>query len=255
MTKNNFLKNKIKAESGDPSAQRELADYFFSKNQCKNGLKWILKLSENKRATFRERAWAFQALGWMYENGEGVHKNQKRARLAYRVSNAYLLNLAKKGDVIAQRHLAENYAAGRGEKRNLKSSFIWSLKAAKLGDVESQYDVGLNYDQGFGVKKNEHLAFVWYLKAAKKGYPAAQCNIGYMFGNGQGTKQNGKKAIYWTCKAAAKKDDQALYNLGLAYEEGNYVRKDYRKAQLLIQKSANSGHRKAQMWIKRQKIK
>jgi TPR repeat protein len=92
----------------------------------------------------------------MYEKGEGVEKDAKKAMEWYQVA-------AEGGDVQAQACLAESLEKQRGllgkaeEEQSTKDereAFAWRLKAARKGNAEAQFHVGRMLAEGKGTTKD-----------------------------------------------------------------------------------------------------
>ena len=121
------------------------------------------------------------------------------------------LELAKKGDSVAQFNLAWIYANGEGVPENDALAVNWYRKAANQGYANAQSNLVLMYDNGEGVPENDALAVKWYRKAADQGDVNAQFNLGLMYANGEGVPENDAVAVKWFRKAA----DQGYPSPGL----------------------------------------
>lgn len=80
-----------------------------------------------------------------------------------------VVHLAKKGDAIAQYHLATEL-----KDKNPKEAFKWMHKSALKGYLPAQYSFALMFHYGIGVRKNFDLARLWFKRASKKGDHKAQ---------------------------------------------------------------------------------
>lgn len=85
------------AEQGDAAAQKKLGDYYFSKCDKENGLKWVRKSAEAGNAE------AQSSLGYRYEKGSGVTEDAAEARKWYRMA-------AEQGHGTAQYNLCKSFA-------------------------------------------------------------------------------------------------------------------------------------------------
>ncbi len=141
---------------------------------------------------------AQNALGVLYENGWGVHKdvrtafewyvlaaNQGSAMAQFNLAGMYIegkgvdLNLqeafrlyrlsAEQGVAGAQRYLGYFYATGKGVAEDQKEAVRWYQLAADQDDAEAQYRLGLQYHQGKGVPRNLEQATIWYRRAINRG--------------------------------------------------------------------------------------
>jgi hypothetical protein len=113
------------------------------------------------------------------------------------------LPLARAGNVVAQYHLGEMYAFGRGVPQDYAEAAKWWRPAAEKGDADSQYNLGVLYDRGWGVSPDYAQAATWYRRAAEQGYTLAQFSLGLMYALGQGVPQDYVRAYMWTSLAAA----------------------------------------------------
>ena len=100
-------------------------------------------------------------LGRMYEEGEGVSKDEAAAVKWYRQA-------AEAGHPVSQRRLAGAYALGRGVAKDEKLGLYWIQQAAKNGDTRAQKQLAFGYQMGIGgLPKDEKLAREWRERAAK----------------------------------------------------------------------------------------
>ncbi len=138
-------------------------------------------------------------LGWLYENGLGVGKDNDRAKVWYQKA-------ADQGNLGAQSGLqrlqsqqnpsertassspspittpqeqgltpaeenerGDRYFYGRGVDQDYVKAMEWYRKAADQGLADGQYNVGVLYENGWGVTKDIDQAKVWYQKSADQG--------------------------------------------------------------------------------------
>ena len=81
--------------------------------------------------------------------------------------------------------------------------------AAKRGDAAAQFRYAEMLRDGRGVKKDVLESAVWTRKAADGGHAAAQCQMGLFYMNGIGVDRDEDKAVEWLKKAAAQNNAQA----------------------------------------------
>jgi hypothetical protein len=155
----------------------------------------------------------------MYENGEGVPKDETEAVKRYRKA-------ADQGYAVAQFNLGRMYSAGWGVPKNEPEAVRWYRKAADQGDAPAQFNLGVMYVKGQGVPKDEAVAVQWYRKAADQGLARAQHNLGLMYAYGQGVPKDEREAARWYRKAADQGRVEAQFNLGVMYANGEGVPKD-----------------------------
>jgi len=131
---------------------------------------------------------ALYQLGYIYENGQGVSVDLKKARVYYKKA-------VEAGNKDARLALGlmqelESEKSGRksthstkvkvGRVKNIlgdldKDAINELIAEAKTGDAEAEYQLGAAYDSGYGVKRDSRKALKWYKRSAKHGYkPAIQ---------------------------------------------------------------------------------
>ncbi|KAF9973448.1 hypothetical protein BGZ73_003313 [Actinomortierella ambigua] len=102
-------------------------------------------------------------LGWIFGQGQGVHKSDKDSLWWYRQS-------AENGHVAAQFRLGKIYAQGHGmDASDVAKATMWYKKAADGGSAEAQLTLAEMYADGNGVKQDTVEAARWYRMAAYKG--------------------------------------------------------------------------------------
>ncbi|MGI9439961.1 MAG: tetratricopeptide repeat protein [Parvibaculales bacterium] len=118
----------------------------------KEAVKWYRQAAE------RGDAGAQNNLGVMYNNGEGVIKNDKTAVKWFRQA-------AVQGNALAQFNLGLMYARGEGVARDYNEAAEWYRQAAEQGMAGAQNSLGLTYEYGWGVAQNNKTAYMFYLLA------------------------------------------------------------------------------------------
>ena len=179
-------------------------------------------------------------LGWLFEKGLGVSRDDHQAALTYQQA-------AQQGQVGAQLRLGAMYETGRGVERSDEQAFYWYRKAGEQGDPEAENDVGLMYLTGKGTKQSDFDAAVWFSKAADRNNAKALKNLGDMYYVGRGVRRDEQEAFQRYRQAAEQKYADAEYNVGFWYESGRRpVRRDYQQAAEWYRKAAEHGNLKAQ---------
>ena len=74
-------------------------------------------------------------LGYMYNKGEGVPQDVKKAFDLY-------MQAAVQGLAAAQFNVGNAYYSGRGVDKDIDQSFIWVKKSAEQGNTLAQYVLG-----------------------------------------------------------------------------------------------------------------
>lgn len=90
----------------------------------------------------------------------------RAAEAAYAAGNytraaSLFLDLAARGNVVAQSRLAFLYFHGRGVPQNQYVAALWYRCAAGKGYPPAAYSLGLQYDKGLGVPQDYVLAYTW----------------------------------------------------------------------------------------------
>lgn len=127
-------------------------------------IKRVLELAEQGNAKIQNK------LGYLYETGSGLEKNEEEAVKWYKKA-------AEQGYAKAQFNLAKQYALGHGVEQNDQEAMQWYLAAAKQGLTNAMTNLGAMYATGRGVKKDEAKAIEWYQKAAGNGDSVAIHNL------------------------------------------------------------------------------
>ena len=106
------------------------------------------------------------ALGFMYEQGQGVPLDHREAAKWFRES-------AAKGYAYAQSRLGVMYAEGQGLPQDYQEAVKWFQLAAEQGFGEARYNLGLAFAKGQGVAKDFVKAHMWFTLAAASETDAA----------------------------------------------------------------------------------
>jgi TPR repeat protein/S1-C subfamily serine protease len=207
----------------------------FSLGLAQNG-------TENKVETTKGRAEQGDAaaqieLGMRYQDGIGVHKDEKEAVSWY-------TKAAEQGNAAAIRKLVDWYSIGLGKDE--KEAVKWYCKAALQGYAPAQKNLGVCFEFGTGVGKDEKEAVKWYTKAAEQGNADGQCYLGVCYKNGLGVGKDEKEAVKWFTKAAEQGIAPAQFYLGVCYKNGEGVSKDEKEAVKWYTKAAEQGNARAQ---------
>lgn len=152
-------------------------------------------------------------LGFLYERGFGVNKDEDEAQKWYRKA-------AIAGDLEAQKRLAGTYDSvfelhafdgcnlSAGENDDNLEAIKWYLKAAAAGDLDSKMNLARMYTLGDGVIDGKQVVY-WYQKAAEQSEDcSAELKLGKLYEEGLLIKQDLDEAKKWYLKAKAKKSDK-----------------------------------------------
>jgi TPR repeat protein len=173
---------------------------------------------------------AQRSLGWMYETGKGVARDEAQATLWYRKA-------AEQGDAKAQYRLGVVYVYnGTPTADDVAIGLSWFEKAANQGDVKAQSQLGELYGFGdFGVSKNSAKAAAWLRKAAEQADVLSVQRL-ILF---SALSRDGPAANIWSRKLAELGNPWAQYELGVEYADGLRVPKDDTKAMFWLGKAAS----------------
>ncbi len=208
--------------------QYQIGKEYYEQQDYDEAIKWFRKAAE------RGDAKGQNALGVMYDNGDGVTQDYKEAVKWY-------TKAAEQGDAMGQRNLGTMYDDGNGVPQDYVEAVKWYRKAAEQGDAFGQLFLGTMYDEGNGVPQDYVEAVKWYRKAAEQGDASGQCFLGVMYENGRGVPKDYNEAVKWYRKAAEQGDADGQNNLGIMYERGHGVRRDYVEAVKWYRKAAEQG--------------
>lgn len=158
-----------------------------------------------------------------------------------------ILSQAERGDVKAQRQLAERYSKGDGIPKDDGESAKWYGRAAEQGCVNAQVHLGVIYVEGRGVTQNYAEAANWFKRAAEQGDRVAQYNLGTLFEGGKGVQQSDKEAAKWFRSSAEQDCMDAQFNLGVLFTKGRGVPHDDMEAIKWYTRAAEKGCVSAQL--------
>ena len=138
-----------------------------------------------------------------FETGDGVPKDEEKARLFYEAAADY-------GDIEASLLLGELYLRGvNGGRPNARKARRHLERACEAGSGEAAASLGRMYDEGSLGRVNEKKAFQYHLLAAERGVPDAMLMAGLCYAQGTAVKKDLARAEEWIRKGAAKSEDGA----------------------------------------------
>jgi prolyl 4-hydroxylase len=178
------------AATGQPVAQYQLGEYYFSRGEIENSIDWLTRAAENDLPN------AQNLLGFIYLNGIGTICQTRKALDLFRAAAAHDLkeahyNLAgllycgsiiQNDDRTAYKHIIRaaelnhrpalrvlGYLYGAtGDIKYQKLATKYLATAAYLGDIHSEYALGACYMEGVGVERNINEGVFWMARAANK---------------------------------------------------------------------------------------
>lgn len=134
-----------------------------------------------------------QFVGWMYQEGIGISKNEEEAFKWYKQA-------AELGSASAQFYLAKWYS----KNRDYKESFGWYKKSASSNYSPALYRLGWFYEVGKYVTSDLDKAIFYYKKASGLGHIFALRNLGRILAKGYGGILNRFIGYYFIVKAFFK---------------------------------------------------
>lgn len=151
---------RMRAVSGDPSAQLEIADRLLEgrnvEPDARTAAVWLEKAASQGLAPAQHR------LGSLYEKGRGVARDLQAARRWYEQA-------AASGNVRAMHNLGVVHAEGGLGKPDYAAAAVWFRMAAERGLVDSQYNLAVLDVRGLGGKRDLVAAYKWFALAAAQG--------------------------------------------------------------------------------------
>ncbi|KAF9156121.1 hypothetical protein BG015_007163 [Linnemannia schmuckeri] len=220
------------AEKGDAQAQLKIADSALA-------MKWYLKAAEQGIGE------AFNNIGYLHMNGDGVPKDFSKAMEWLLKAIAVGMD---EGEGQAEVNIGDIYYLGdegKIEQDHVKA-MEWFRKAAEKGHSEAQRKVGCFYELGQGgVDQDSTQAAEWFRKAAKKGNIIAMLNLGSLYEEGRGVPQDYAKALQQYTKASGKGSADAFYAIAVFYDIGLSVGRNGWSVMEYYIEAAKRGHKQA----------
>lgn len=233
---------RLAANQSQSSAQAALAVLLLSTSsdaeEIKEGLRWA-----HASADASPHVKAF--LGFAYETGHGVARDDATAVKWYR-------GAAADGVALAQAGLGRMLSAGRGVERNEQEGLEWLLKAAGQGERSAEYVLGRLYLGGnSAVARDPAIAMDWFKKAMDHGHAEAKLMYAGMLMGDAGVPVNKPEAVRLLHESAEEGSKDAAMMLGSLYEKGDGVTKSLKKAKEWYAVAAKRGHAPAQKELDR----
>jgi len=149
-------------------------------------------------------------LGWMYDNGEGVPRDQKQA---FR----WWLKAAGQGQPVARYNVGLMYSAGQGVAQDYTEAGNWWRRTTEPMDVLATYQLGWLVATGSGVPKDYSDARNWWRTAVEHGYEVAKRELGLV--EAQVTYSDGTSAGSVRMATNTMIGDAAYRGYGIAKRE------------------------------------
>lgn len=191
-----------RANAGEVSAQAQLGYRYDVGNGVAKDDREAAQLY--RLAAVQGHASAQFNLGLMYANGRGVAKDEAEAVRLYRLAT-------DQGYASAQFGLGFMYETGRGVTKDEAEAVRLFRLAADQGEAGAQAGLGTKYENGRGVAKDEAEAVRLYRLAADQGRAEGQAFLAEMYENGKGgLESNLEEAVRWYRLAADQHNQYAI---------------------------------------------
>jgi TPR repeat protein len=220
----------------DPIMLFIAAQIAYGEKRYSQALAWYQSAAEQGYAS------AQVYLAMMYQEGEGVEKNEAE-ELKWCTASA------EQGLALAQHCLGDIYALGKGVTQNYTEAAKWYRLAAEQGLADSKTILANMYKQGLGVDQNDTEAVNLFRQAAEQGNKFAQGFLGWMYHTGKGVDKSFTEAAYWYGLAAQQGNADAQVMLGDMYQAGTGVSQNYTEAERWYRLAAQQGNANAQVML------
>lgn len=173
-------------------------------------------------------------LGWMTESGRGVEKDQVKAVSFYRKA-------CNAGNGMGCELLGIMYLNGKGVAKDESEAVTLARKACNAGYARGCHDLGWVYETGKIVPQDYSQAIAFNRKACDEG-DAMGCNsLGLYYAGGKGVSQDNDQAVAFYQQACDGKLPVACANLGWMYQNGKGVSQDAVRAVALYHQACDGG--------------
>jgi len=270
-SKANFEAVLQKADSGDASAQYQVALYFFKgpEKNYKKSFEWLQKASPKDvdatallaqfyqcsyevvpidlpksvdlytKAADKGNAEAQISLALCYRDGDGVHPNKD-------LFEHYIQKAVGHGHPYAI--LNVNRATDKKlTEEEVKKIMPQLEEKANSGDPNTMFRLAVCYTHGKGVGQDYPNAIKWLEKAVSEGHVLAMNNLGMRYIKGEGVKKDVVKAVELFRKAASQNSPNAYDNIAIRYLKGEAVPASNELAIEYFMKAARLGNVQAQI--------
>jgi hypothetical protein len=173
-------------------------------------------------------------LGWFTESGRGTDKDPVKAVSLYRKGcdgkDAYGCEL-----------LGIMYLNGRGVAKDEAKAVELARKSCDGGYARGCHDLGWVYEVGKGVKQDYSQAIALNRKACDAGDTMGCNSLGLYYAGGKGVAVDNDQAVSFYRKACDGNLAVACSNLGWMYQSGKGVAQDSAQAIALYHKACDGG--------------
>ena len=141
-------------------------------------------------------------LGWFYDNGYVVARDDVRAAALYR-------RAADGGNAHAQWRLGVMLDLGEGVASNPEEAVQWFRRAVAQGDAAALTSLAVMHATGRGVPQDFAEARRLYREAARLGEPHGFYGVGVLHILGQGVPRDPVEGFAWLAVSASLGDEEA----------------------------------------------
>lgn len=230
LSTNEVLDIREKARKGDMEACATLGYYFESQQMNVGKAVELYQLAASKG-----NPQGLYRLGYCYESGMGVKKDESKALQYYTLSS-------DKGYGLAQMVLGGRYQAGLcGLKVDYQKAFSLYTKAAQQNVLGAKTYLAKLYLDGMGVSKDFNKALKLLKEEADLGASLALFTLAQLYENGEGVARDYRKAVTYYEKVAHIYEEADI-RIGELYESDQYGMKDLVKAEAYYKKASDLGN-------------
>nr|WP_279338706.1 tetratricopeptide repeat protein [Sphingomonas sp. BGYR3] len=170
-------------------------------------------------------------LAQMYDKGEGVRQDRKRAAALY-------ANACDRG-LMAACYNAGSILFDMGEKKSAARIFAMFCDR---NNKDACYQLGYMYQNGDGLSVNYPVARKLYAENCARKDAASCNNLGVMYQNGEDVAVSPTKAVAYYRLACDLKEPIACVNMGLSHLDAYGVEKNRAKARAYFVRACTMGH-------------
>ena len=168
--------------------------------------------------------YAIYHLGTLYENGQGVEKNNTTALSHYVLADQMGLSQAK----YKMGLICEFGQCGVG--LSYEVAYDIYKEASDFGSSDAQCQLGGLYERGHGVEQDLQKAAYYYKLSSDNGNGRAKFLLADLYLKGIGVEKSLTEALELLHQAAALKNSQAQLWLAVHYKYGHDLPRDYIRA-------------------------
>jgi hypothetical protein len=174
-------------------------------------------------------------LGYMYENGQGVAKDDSRAAALYSEG-------CDAGNALGCVNLGILYKSGKGVAKDDSHAAALFTKGCDAGNARGCTNLGYMYENGQSVGKDDSRAATLYSEGCDAGNALGCVNLGYMYEKGKGVTKDDSHAVALYSEGCDAGNARGCSNLGNHYRFGLGVAKNVVKARQLLTKGCSMGN-------------